>query len=306
MRLSFMRKTTRSCLTLASVIAATGCSGMVANLAADALGGGGGTFASDDDPELVREAIPFGLKTLEGLLADSPKNGTLLLAAGSGFTQYAYGFVQADAEELEPTDLSRANVAFARARKLYARGLEYSLRGLEARHPGLRAAFARERTLTLVDTDKDDVPFLYWAAAALGGRIAISKDDMLAVGRLGEFEALAYRALALDEAYAQGAIHELLIAYESRSAAMGGSPAKAKEHYERALALSGGHKLAPLVTWAEVAAVPAQDRKLFDALLARVLGFDVDSAPTLRLVNLIAQRRARFVASRAPDLFLEE
>ena len=38
----------------------------------DALAGTGSTFASDDDPELVGEAVPFGLKTMESLLAESP------------------------------------------------------------------------------------------------------------------------------------------------------------------------------------------------------------------------------------------
>jgi len=49
--------------------------------------------ASDDDPELVEAAIPFGLKTYESLLAESPKHTGLLLAAAQGFTEYSYVFV---------------------------------------------------------------------------------------------------------------------------------------------------------------------------------------------------------------------
>ncbi|HET9754732.1 MAG TPA: hypothetical protein VFP52_17300, partial [Myxococcales bacterium] len=39
------------------------------NQVADALSanGEGGAFARDDDPELVRDAVPFALKTMEGL-----------------------------------------------------------------------------------------------------------------------------------------------------------------------------------------------------------------------------------------------
>ena len=40
------------------------------SIAADAFAGSGGTsYATDDDPELVRDAVPFALKTMESLLA---------------------------------------------------------------------------------------------------------------------------------------------------------------------------------------------------------------------------------------------
>jgi hypothetical protein len=47
---------------------------MAVNRLGDALAGTGSTFASDDDPELVGEAVPFGLKTMESLLAESPRH----------------------------------------------------------------------------------------------------------------------------------------------------------------------------------------------------------------------------------------
>ena len=40
----------------------------------DALSGGG-VYTSDEDPELIREALPFGLKTYESLLDVSPDLG---------------------------------------------------------------------------------------------------------------------------------------------------------------------------------------------------------------------------------------
>src|SRR4051812_32042019 len=69
---------------------------------ANSITRGPDVYSSDDDPELVRDAIPFGLKTVEGLLASLPRNEGLLLAACRGFTQYAVGFVAADASELPP------------------------------------------------------------------------------------------------------------------------------------------------------------------------------------------------------------
>ena len=57
--------------------------------------------ASDDDPELVRDALPFALKLMESVQVELPEHGALLLGLASGFTQYSYAFVQTPAEELE-------------------------------------------------------------------------------------------------------------------------------------------------------------------------------------------------------------
>ncbi len=91
------------------------------NKIGDALANPGSNFAADDDPELVGQAIPFGLKTMEGLLEESPRHAGLLLATASGFVQYAYGWVQLEADIVEPKDLARATELRARAQKLYLR-----------------------------------------------------------------------------------------------------------------------------------------------------------------------------------------
>ena len=46
-----------------------------------------------NDIELVGDALPFSLKTVEGLLAEVPEHKGLLLTAASGFTQYSYVYV---------------------------------------------------------------------------------------------------------------------------------------------------------------------------------------------------------------------
>ena len=94
-------------------------------------------FARDDDPELVRDAIPFALKTIESLIEQSPKHKGLLTAAASGFTQYGYAFIQQEADFIEAQDLDRGDAMRARAKKLYLRAVDYGLRGLEVDMPGL-------------------------------------------------------------------------------------------------------------------------------------------------------------------------
>ena len=99
------------------------------------------SYASDDYPELIKAAAPFGLKLTESLLAENPQHLGLLTSAASGFTQYSYAFVQEDADEVEPHDFAAAEAMRVRARHLYLRAQKYGLRGLN-KGPRLREGFA--------------------------------------------------------------------------------------------------------------------------------------------------------------------
>jgi hypothetical protein len=75
-----------TCGVCALALMLVGCSirSMAINTLGSALAEGTSTFAKDDDPELVRDAVPFALKTIESLIEQSPKHRGLLLAACSG------------------------------------------------------------------------------------------------------------------------------------------------------------------------------------------------------------------------------
>ncbi len=277
------------------------------NKLGNALASGGTTFTSDEDPELVRDALPFSLKFIESLLAESPRHRGLLLAAASGFTPYAYAFVQEEADEVEDRDLEKATTLRLRARKLYLRARDYGLRGLEVTHPGFGAKLRQDPKAAVRVAVKDDVALLYWTAAAWGSAISLSKDNPDLVADQGIVEALIDRALVLDEAFDRGAIHGFLIAYEgSRNGAVGDFAIRARGHFDRAMELSGGHQAGPLVSFAENVSLQKQNRAEFEALLKRALAVDVDAQPQYRLANLIMQRRARWLLRRTDDLFVEE
>jgi predicted anti-sigma-YlaC factor YlaD len=285
----------------------TGCSvkRMAVNKLGDALASGGTTFASDDDPELVKQAVPFSLKLMESLLAESPKHKGLLFATSSGFTQYGYAFVQQDADELEAKDYAAAQEMRARAKRLYLRARNYGLRGLEAAHPGFTNAFATNPAQAVARMKKSDVPQLYWTAAAWGAAISLGKDDPTLIADIPQLEALIDRAAALDESWGDGAIHSFLISYElTRQGATGNPADRARKHFERAVELTRGQQAGPFVTFAEGVCVEQQDVKQFEALLNRALALNPDTQPETRLVNLVMQRRARWLLTKKEDLFL--
>src|SRR5574342_156930 len=289
-------------------LALAGCRSIALGAAADAVSGSGGSYGKDHDPELVKAAVPFGLKTMEGLLEEKPEHEGLLLSLASGFTQYGYAFVQQDAAAAEIQGRNaEARAGRERARALYLRARDYGLRGLEVRHAGLAARLRgvkdAEAALAVADC-KEDVPLLYWTAAAWGAAIAAGKDRMDLVAELPAPVAMMRRALALDETFDDGAIHEFLLTYEaSRSQAQGGGPAVARRHYQRALEISKGRKLAVHVNVAESVLVQTQDRAEFTRLLREVLQADPAAEPRLTLANVLVQRRARLLLSHLDDLF---
>jgi len=297
----------RLCLPL-TVMALAGCKSLALRMVSNAVADSGGGYASDNDPQLVAQAAPFGLKTMEGLLEKNPRHEGLLSALASGFTQYGYAFVQADAEQADlDGKLDAARAGRERARKLFLRARGYGLRGLEVRHQGLEEALLAGGDLTpaLARCEQRDVPLLYWTASAWALAVSNGKGDMSLVAQLPAAVAMLERALALDEAWGEGAIHEVFITLDaSRGAADGGGPERARQHLQRALALSKGEKLGPKVAYAEGVLVQAQDRAQFQELLQEVVQADAEAFPRYRLPNVLAQRRARALLAHVDDLFL--
>ncbi|HEY5577792.1 MAG TPA: TRAP transporter TatT component family protein [Deferrimonas sp.] len=272
---------------------------------ADAASSGGDVFARDDDPELVRDAVPFALKAMESLLESRPGHKGLLTALCKGFTQYAVAFVRQDAEEAG--DLAVRRAGMERARRLLLRARGYGVRGLSAGRKGFAAELRENPVGASARVGTDDVPLLYWTGAAWSLALSTSSDDPSMLADLPRIEALMRRALALDDRYDDGALHEFFVAFEGgRPEAMGGSIEAARHHMARAMALSGGRKVSPLVTFAETVSVRTQDRKGFLDLLDRALAFDARSAaPEHRMANLVSQRRARWLKGRVDELFLD-
>ena len=291
---------------LALSVAFSGCSikKMAINTFGNALADSGSSFATDDDPELVAAAVPFGLKTIEGLLVQSPRHKGLLLAACSGFTQYAYAFVQQEADYIEAQDLGRATAQRARAKKLFLRAVGYGMRGFEVEFPGFREQLRKDLDGTLAKTTRKHVPLIYYTAAAWAAAFAIDVADSDLSVQQTTIEMMMRRALALDQTWGQGSLHDFFISWEAAHVSAGGSYEKAAEHFARSKQLGGGLRVSPLVSYAESVLVSQQKKAEFERLLNDALQIDISkAAPENNLANVIAQRRARWLLSRVDELF---
>ena len=266
----------------------------------DALAGGGGVYASDPDPDLIREALPFALKTYEGLLEASPEHLGLMLATAKGFTAYAF-MLSDQADRID--DPARASALRRRAKGLYLRGRDHALAGLEVAYPGFGAALRRGEGDPLAATQRGDADFLYWAGAAWAGALSADKQDFMLMAELPLAGKLVRRVVELDDAYDGGSAHQFLVTYEG--ARPGGNLETARAHYRRALELSGAGRAGLHLALAEAVAVPEQDLAAFRDLIEAALGVDLDAQPDQRVANAIAQRRARWLLSQTPELFFE-
>jgi predicted anti-sigma-YlaC factor YlaD len=273
-------------------------------MVASTLASGGDVFTRDDDPELVGQAIPFGLKLYESLLDSAPKNKELLLSTCSNFTQYGVAFLETDAlvlgEAKHHDEVVHLN---DRALKLYLRARGYCLRAMELRFPGIGQKLLRDPAAALAGARKADVPLLYWTAASWGSAIGLALDKPDISIDLPTVRALADRAIALDESWGKGALHEMFISLDSLGEGLGGSTDRARAHFKRAVDLQGGSSPGPYVALALGVAVPAQDRAEFESLLKQALEIDPEKEPSLRLVTLVQQRRARALLDQIETRF---
>jgi predicted anti-sigma-YlaC factor YlaD len=270
----------------------------------DSLISGGSIFESDDDPILIGEAMPLALKVIEGLLEREPDNEQLALAAARGYTLYAYITVGSEEERVRLENVDAARALRQRARNLYLRAHGYAIRALAAEHPGIDGLLQQdpvEGAATL--SDDTSVEALYWSAATLGLAISSARNEPALLARLPEVESLLGRALELDEAWDDGSLHEFAISFAAANPTSH-DPRTLEAHYRRALALSRGQRASLYVAYAEAVALPAQDRAQFVSLLDDALAVDVDRDPSHRLLNVIAQQRARWLLGRLEELFL--
>ena len=293
---------------IATAILLTGCSVQryAINTLGDMLASGDSVFVTDDDPVLISEALPFSLKLLESLLAEEPEHRGLLLAASRGYLLYTYAFVHIPAEQASLEDVDRSRDLRSRARRLYLRAHAYSVRALETAYPGIGRMLLEDPDQAVLAVERgseDDIASLYWTAAALGLAISVSGNEASLLARLPEVQALLSHALEIDDAWNGGALHEFSISLAaSRSTAA--DTAVLEDHYDRALQLSNGNRAGLHIAFAEAVAIPAQDRARFIDLLEQALAVDVNAEPNERLLNLIAQERARWLLGRVDELFL--
>jgi len=305
-----LRQKAATVFLLSGLLAFSGCSvkNMALNMVGNALTGegGGDVFLSDNDPELVGDALPFAIKMYESLMEAIPSHAGLRLQTGSLYIMYANAYVQAPADRMPDEEFEKKEQWYRRARNLYLRGRDMILVLLERKYPGFLSHLKNKRySQALRPVTVEDLEALYWASAGWIAAFSLDPFDMKFGITLPQAEAMMKKVLNLDESFRDGAVHDFFILYYgSIPDYMGGSFAKAREHFQKALAFAGEKSASPYLSLASTVSVKEQNVREFRELLARALQINVDQYPSLRLQNVIYQRQARWMLDHIEDYFV--
>ncbi len=240
---------------------------------------------SETDLRFAREAMAGNLKLLEGVYRSDPGQDDVRLLLMRGFSGYAMAF-------LEREEPARAATFYRRARDLGMEWLREQSGFSEAFDAG---AEALEKQLRRWKTERK-MAFLYWTAASWGLVIQIRPDDPAEVAYLGRIKAMMQRvADRMPEYYFAGADTFLGAIEAAVPQALGGNPEKAREHFEKALALNERKFLLTLFFYARHYAIGNMKTELAKSLLHEIVRTDPKVLPDAALANAVAIERARKV-----------
>ena len=290
-----MRATIRKHLCAVSALALLGfglggCASMVSRAASGFGANLSSAILNQDDPELVRAGMPSYILLLDSLLERSPDDPAILSAAG---TLYAsYGAVFAD----DPT----------RAARLTTHARDYTLKAmcdLYADACNWRDMNYDDLVASLQGVRPEQADALYDCGFAMLAWLRAHSSDWGALAELPQAEAIVRRYLDLGGDAAKSSAHVYLgILLTLRPPSLGGKPEEAREHFEKAIALSGGRDLSAKVEFAKGYAKMMYDRDLYDRLVSEVL----DASPYAEgftLMNVLAQKEAVQLRAEADDYF---
>jgi predicted anti-sigma-YlaC factor YlaD len=309
--ISRKRTTAAAGIPLAVVFCLSSCSlqKMAMNKVAGMLSGSSSTdvFSTDNDPEFVGDALPFAIKLYESLLASMPDHQGLRLRTGSLYIMYANAFVQTPADMTPRRELETKEYLLARAKNLYLRGRDILFVGLEKKNPLIRKQLKeRKYKEAMAPFKKEDASLLYWTAVGWVAAFGVNPFDMDLGQTLPQTAAMMERVAELEPGYGRGALDTFYVNYYgSLPEYLGGDAAKAREHFEKAQAIAGASDTSALMALATTVCINEQNAAEFKKLLGQVLEFNPDKSPENRLVNILNQRKARWLLAHIDDFFIE-
>jgi len=305
----------RSTASLVVLLTLSGCVSfdkVALNIVGDTLSAEGSNtvFTGDNDPKLVGDALPFAIKMYESLSSANPTHVGMSRSVGMLYVMYANAFVAGPADYFGLDRFDEKQAAQKRAVNLYLRGRDFVLKALELKYPGFTSAWEGRDTAKyqafLPRFKKADVSSLYWFSAGHMAAFSIEPMDLNLSTPVPKVMKLLVRAYELDPDFQKATLDELFVSvYSSLPAELGGDPAQALVHYDRALAKTDGKATGAFLARATSIDLPKQNKTHFVEMLKQVLNVDAEADPDATLVTLLNQERARWYLAQLDDLFIE-
>jgi len=235
---------------------------------------------NQQDPDIVRAGAPAYLLLLDGMIADSPDDRGLLLAAARLYGAYGSGLVEDE----------------GRRQGLSTQARGYAERALCGSRPRVCEAQGQSQEVfdaAVVELADADLEALYVYGVTWAGWIQSHSGDWNAVADLPKVEAVFERVISLAPGYDRGRAQLYLAVMRTQlSPALGGKPETGRRHFEAAIRYSNGRDLMAKLEFARRYGRLSFDQGLHDRLLNEVLATD-PVEPDLTLSNVLAQAQAR-------------
>jgi len=245
---------------------------------------------NQDDPETVRAGMPSYMLLMDSFVEGSPDDPAMLGAAANLYA--SYGAVFADDE--------------VRASRLTKRARDYALRGICVTYVAAcewRELNYDDFVATLGGLTKKHADAVYVYSFATLAFLRAHSSDMNSLAELPQAEALVKRYLEISGDAPKASAHTYLgIILTIFPPSLGGKPEEAREHFEKAIEMSGGKDLGAKVEFAKGYAKTLYEKELHDQLVDEVLSAS-PYADGLTLANVIAQEEALKLRAEADDYF---
>lgn len=290
MRTVFPHYVLKAVLLLISSASLSGCTILVSSAATGLADNLSDAILNQDDPELVRAGAPSYLLLLDSFVAGSPDDPDILAAAATLYATYGAVF---------------ANEG-VRASRLTTRARRYALTAMcESYSPacGWPDATYDEFVATLSGIRPKKAEFLFTYGFASLAFLRAHSSDMNSIAELPKIEALLLHYLDISgDAVNSSAYTYMGILLTLRPPAAGGQPEKAREYFEKAIALTDGKDLGAKVEFARSYAKMLYEREMHDRLLNEVMAAD-PYQDGFTLGNVLAQEDAVLLLAEADDYF---
>jgi hypothetical protein len=262
-------------LRLATLIAASlclsGCAALVSKAANGFSDNLSSAFLNQDDPETVRAGMPSYMLLIDSFVQGEKPSPAMLSAAANLYA--SYGAVFTDDE--------------VRASRLTRRARGYSSEAMCLSYADACAWDSKtydEFVASLAGVGEKQADLLYIYAFTMLAYIRAHTSDWNALAELPQAEATLNRYLELSGSSAKASAEE------------------ARNHFERAIAMSDGRDLSAKVEFAKGYAKSLYERELHDQLVTDVLTAS-PYADGLTLMNVLAQEEAATLLAQAEDYF---
>lgn len=246
---------------------------------------------NQDEPAIIEMGAPSYLLLLDALILTYPEDKKLLLAGSRLYGSYAGGFVN---DEQQAKNM--ANKAMVYARRALCLHKKKSCYMINGTHDELQYELAN-------NFKSKDIDLIYSLATAWLGWIQANSDDWNAIAQLDKVKHTMQWVAEKDAAYDNGMVQVYLGALETLlPPSLGGKPELGRQHFEKAIEVSGGHNLMAYVVFAEKYARLMFEHELHDQLLNKAIGAD-PHYEGLTLINRLAQQQAQVLLDESTDYF---